>query len=382
MRPIAAKSRRAARRRGFVLVTMALTTVGVFGVVGLAIDVGRMFVVKNETQVYCDAAAIAAAMSLDGTTTGVTRAVAAVSASPNKWNFGTTGIAQPSVKFATSTAGPWYANPNPANGYTYAQVAAAVSVPLYFLPLLVGQSASTVTSSAVAGQVPINTLSRGVAPYTAVSTDLSGPSFGLVVGNSYDIHWPTFNGNRSGCGPGNPRRCFNSTPCSGDSTVSMMAVVDNWGSQYHGYWGSNSSSVIAAAVMDTIQLAPLSVGDNLDPLLTPGNKQSEAGYLDQRASQDGNTSDNDVPDYLSSSTHNGRRLLPVAIVDPVDPAHTNVIGFGQFLLLTNGSPSDYYKKNGNGNSPYCAIYAGPYNIGSGGPGTGGTTGASTARLVE
>jgi hypothetical protein len=41
-------SYRSARRRGFVLVTIALTAAGVFGVVGLAVDVGRMFIVKNE----------------------------------------------------------------------------------------------------------------------------------------------------------------------------------------------------------------------------------------------------------------------------------------------------------------------------------------------
>ena len=134
--------------------------------------------------------------------------------------------------------------------------------------------------------------------------------------------------------------------------------------------------------MDVIQLAPLAVGSNMDPLLTPGNKQSEAGYLDDRASQDTDTSDETAASYLASSRRNGRRLLPVAIVNPVDPAHTLVTGFGQFLLLTNGSPSDYYKRNGNGNSPYCAVYAGPYNIGSLGPGAGGSTGASSVRLLE
>ena len=72
----------------------------------------------------------------------------------------------------------------------------------------------------------------------------------------------------------------------------------------------------------------------------------------------------------------------MAIADPVDPTHTNVIGFGTFLLLSNGSPSDYYKQNGKGNNPYCAVYVGPYNIGSSGSGVGGSTGASWVRLVE
>ena len=80
--------------------------------------------------------------------------------------------------------------------------------------------------------------------------------------------------------------------------------------------------------------------------------------------------------------HNGRRLLPVPIVDPTDVSHTNVLGFGQFLLLTNGAGSDYYKRTANGNDPFCAIYAGPYQIGSISPGAGGSTGATRVKLVQ
>ena len=373
---------RSARRSGFVLVTMALTTAGVLAVVGLAVDIGRMLIAKSETQVYCDAAAVAAAMTLDGTATGINHAGSAVAASPNKWSFGTVAVSSPAVTFATSATGPWVANPNPATGYGYVQVSATVSVPLYFLLLVTGQSSFALTSASVAGQSPITSLSQGLAPYTAVSTNGNGPNFGLVSGKSYTIHWPTFNGNRSGCGPGNPSRCFNSSPCPDDSAASLLAVVDNWGSQYHGYWGSNSASQIAAEVLDTVQLAPLALGTNIAPLLTPGNKQSEAGYLDQRASQDTDTSDSTPATYLANSSHNGRRLLPVAVVDPVDSTHTNVVGYGQFLLSANGSPSNYYKKSTNGNSPYCATYVGPYNIGGTGQGVGGSTGATWVRLLQ
>jgi Flp pilus assembly protein TadG len=382
MRPFPCRFCRHDRRRGFVLVTMALTTAGILSVTGLAVDVGRMFIAKNELQVYSDAAALAGAMALDGTNTGVARATSAVTASNNKWNFGTTSVNSPSVTFGTTSAGPWVTSPNPATGYSFVRVTATAPVNLYFVPLVTGQGSFVVGSTAVAGQISITSLPNGLAPYSAVSTTAGGPSFGLVVGNSYTIHWPTFNGNRSGCGPGNPDKCFNSTPCAGDPSASLLAVVNNWGSQYHGYWGSNSNSAIASAVMDNIQLAPIYVGLNLDPLLTPGNKQSEAGVLDQRANEDTDTTDGTPASYLASTSHNGRRLLPVAIVNPVDPTHTNVVGFGVFLLLSNGSPTNYYKKNTNGNSPYCALYVGPYIIGSSGPGAGGSTGATTVQLVQ
>ncbi len=341
-----------------------------------------MFIARNELQVYSDAAALAASMALDGTAAGIARATAAASGGGNKWDFGTASVASPSVTFSTSALGPWVADPGAPSGYSFAKVSASVNVPLYFLPCLTGQSSFTVRSASVAAQVSVPSLSRGIAPYTAVTTNTTGPNFGFVLGSSYTIHWPTFNGNRSGCSPANPARCFNSSPCPGDPQTSLVAVVSNWGTANHGYWGSNSNNQIASEVLDTIQLAPLAIGDNIAPLLTSGNKQSEAGYLDQRANQDSDLADNTPAAYLASSGHNGRRLLPVAIVQPVDPTHTTVIGYGVFLLLSNGSPSNYYKNNTNGNSPYCALYVGPYQIGGAGAGTGGSTGATTSQLVQ
>src|SRR5262249_7619187 len=102
----------------------------------------------------------------------------------------------------------------------------------------------------------------------------------------------------------------------------------------------------------------------------------------QRASQDIDTTDNTVASYMAA-IHNGRRLLGVPIVDPLDPTHTSVIGFGQFLLLANGpGASNYYAKSTNGNDPYCALYAGPYDIGGNGPGVGGNSGLSRVKLVQ
>jgi hypothetical protein len=162
----------------------------------------------------------------------------------------------------------------------------------------------------------------------------------------------------------------------------MAAVVSNWGSSFNGYWGQTSNSLIAAQILNLAQLAPVAVGTNVYPYLSNGNKAAEAGRLDERASQDADTTSNTVSIYLSSATHNGRRLLPVIVVKPMDPTHTKVIGYGEFLLSANGSPSNYYTKTTNGNDPFCAAYVGPYNIGSLGPGAGGTTGASVVKLIQ
>jgi Flp pilus assembly protein TadG len=374
--------RRNGREHGFVLITMALAAVALIGVLGLAVDMGRMFIAKNETQAYCDSAALAAALALDGSTTGIANAQSAVANSTNTWNLDTTKVSSPTVMFATTVAGPWAASPSPAVGYIYVRVTATVPLQLYFLPMVVAKTTQNVSSTATAGQIAITSFPRGLSPYTAVSTNTIGPNFGLVVGDSYDIQWPQYNSAKSGCGANSPDRCFVSPPCSGDSQASKTAVVTNWGANTSGYWGSNSNNMIEQEIVDVIQVQALDVGTNIEPVLSNGTKASEAGYLDERVNQDTNTADNTVSAYLAA-IHNGRRLLPAPIVDPLDPTHTDVIGYGQFLLVANGpGTSNYYKKTTNGNDPFCAIYAGPYNIGSISPGAGGSTGASRVKLVQ
>jgi Flp pilus assembly protein TadG len=378
----AAAGERKVRDRGFVLVTMAVAAIALMGVLGLAVDLGHMFISKNETQAFCDSAALAAALALNGTTGGITNANAAVANSTNAWNFGTASVPTPTVTFANALTGPWQSNPSPAAGYTFVKVSATVPMKLYFIPVLVAQTVANVNSVAVAAQVDLTTIPIGLAPYTAVSTDTTGPNFGLVIGSSYDIHWPQFNSHRNGCDPTTPDACFNSPPCTGDTAASKTAVVSDWGSSNSGFWGSNSNSVIAQEVLDLIQIQQLAVGTNIDPILTNGTKQSEASVLDQRVSEDVDTTDNNVADYLAA-THNGQRLLAVPIVDPTDPNTTSVIGYGVFLLLANGpGTSNYYKSSTNGNDPYCAIYAGTYNVGSPDPGAGGASGGSRVKLVQ
>src|SRR5579864_992608 len=93
--------------RGFVLVIMALSSVVLFGCLGLAVDVGRMYIAKNEAQAYADAGALVAALKLDGTSTGVTAAKTAATGLADRWNFMTGTFSGTTVEVATATAGPW-----------------------------------------------------------------------------------------------------------------------------------------------------------------------------------------------------------------------------------------------------------------------------------
>lgn len=377
------------KRSGFVLITMGFTIIALIAALGIAIDVGRVFIAKNETQAFCDSAALAAALALDGTTVGIAAAQTAVANSTNSWNLDTTAVANPTLTFATAVGGPWVANPNPAAGYIYAKVSTTVPLKLYLMPIVVPKTTQDVIATATAGQIVITSFPQGLSPYTAVSTNPTGPEFGLTVGKVYDIQWPAVSA--GGCDPsknGYPDNCFIKPPCTDEPTASKIAVVTNWGSSNSGYWGATSNNVIEQEIVNlSAQTTPVAVGDNIMPVLTNGQKQSQAGYLDERVNQDIQLTLNIVGTPTTSNTylgslHNGRRLLPVPVVDPTDPTHTTVLGFGQFLLYTNGANSDYYKKAANGNDPFCAIYAGPYQVGSISPGSGGSTGATRVKLVQ
>ena len=59
-----------------------------------------------------------------------------------------------------------------------------------------------------------------------------------------------------------------------------------------------------------------------------------------------------------------------------------VLGYGNFLLISNThSPSNYYAA-GNGNDPFCAVYAGPYTQGGTDPGGNGVAGYYNVKLVQ
>jgi Flp pilus assembly protein TadG len=62
------------RQRGAVILTVALMMIFLLGFVGIAVDLGRAFVVQGELQTAMDSCALAAAQELDGAADAITRA--------------------------------------------------------------------------------------------------------------------------------------------------------------------------------------------------------------------------------------------------------------------------------------------------------------------
>lgn len=323
--------------RGFILVTAAASIIGLLAVAGLAVDAGRLYVVRSELQTFTDEAAVAAAFELDGTNAGIMRArAAAVSGpgggvSPNRWNFGTQGVTSAVAQFAALAGGPFESNPTIPEGLRFIRVQAAGDVRLYFLPLIPGIGADrSVTVSSVAGQVRQTGLGEGLAPFSPSAHDPSSPDFGFALGQLYTLRWAP-GGQRSQ--PGNT--------CPGDEGFEPGS------SDERGYvdvgQGSGADALRAAVVNNSFFLpSPIVIGGTLAMY---SGQESVPSAVEQRFQQDSDVDSATFADYHG----NGRRLLTVAVNGGGDPAA--VVGFACFFLR----PTPCGTRN---TTPCCAEYVG------------------------
>jgi Flp pilus assembly protein TadG len=155
--------------RGSVTVMTAALMVGLVFVIGLSIDVSRIYMLRAGLQNAADAAALAAARELnsgsDGLNDAVTQAQAAIG---NKYGLSRTGAGTPTavittVEFAADLNGTWYANAEAATPFAstirFVRVTTQpASVTMLFSARILG-STSSVQATAVAGMSPgLNTI--------------------------------------------------------------------------------------------------------------------------------------------------------------------------------------------------------------------------------
>ena len=353
-------------RRGYILVMTSLSLTFLLGICGLAIDIGRMYIAKNEAQAYADSGALAAAQQLDGTSTGITNAINAVSGDTGEWRFDTLPFTNVTTSFATSATGTFTTSPpNPPTGYNYVQVVASVNVPMYLIRVLVGPT-STVAARAVAGATSITTMSSGIfpfSPYTRTWTgiqnggvaqpDNANDPFGYQVGNQYTLRWGA-PGNRTSCGT--------------DATNNNLSQNGS----VRGYCCvSNSAASLRQAIVsgdtDSVTIGQSVPMDN-------GAKNTEMSAIGMRVNVDSDTTSATYAQYKASGTGNGARVV-VVVVNGGAPNYL-AIGYAAFFLLN----ADYYSGLG-GNDSACAEYIGAWTEGQTFPGTGGS-GAYHLKLLK
>jgi len=345
-------------KRGFTLVTVGITLSVTVGAVGLAVDLGRAFITKNEAQAYVDSVALAAALTLDGTASGITRAQATPGLNTNRWAFGTRTFTSTELRFSPSAAGPWETAPVSPVGIKFVKVTTTVSLPVYFMPVITGSSSSQVQASAVATQLLKTSFSEGLFPFSPFAHNNTGPHYGLTVGQVYTLRWAA-----------NPRPGRN--VCAGDDTAAVIDLAQAGGGSERGFIESTSASIIRATIVADYQSVTRTVGDIVN--MTGGAKQTMLSALEARIAQDTNTTAATYANYLAAGNGNGRRLV-AAPVNRGSPSY-QIVQIGAFFLR----PANQY--NSGGNNPWCAEYVGSWVQGSRYKGVE-ATGAYVVRLVD
>jgi uncharacterized membrane protein len=141
--------------RGFVLIAMSITMLLLLAVMGLAFDVGRIYIARNEAQVFTDAAAMAAASKLDGTKAGLDHAREAVEHIPMRWNLGTQEFRGVVVEFSADGS-KWEKDPKNASSMAQARVTAPDNgVEITFLRAVGGPNYFVVPAHAAAAANPV-----------------------------------------------------------------------------------------------------------------------------------------------------------------------------------------------------------------------------------
>jgi Flp pilus assembly protein TadG len=360
------------RRSGFVLVATSLMAVFLISAAGLAIDIGRMYVAQSETQTFVDSASLGAALQLDDTTAGVTRALAAVGANPKRWQFGNSAFTNVSTEFSKTAAGPWLAAnslASPPTGYRFARVTATVNPQLYLLRIITRSDGSTVSARAAAGLVNRDYFTEGVFPFSPYSHKIAAgcatcddPNdlFGFRIGNLYTFRWAA------------SPELGKDNVCQGDNSQTMIDIANENNGSIRGYIELNSAADMSQAILSNVRTdlevsgsadVPTNLTLNDNVTMTGGAKNSVINQaVAQRVQQDTDWTSTTYSQYKSQRTGSGRRMVVVP-VNLGNPDYA-IAGFAGFFLLT---PSSY---DVTGNQPACAEYVGAWTQGN--PFSGGS----------
>lgn len=345
-------------QRGYSLVVFTVSLVTMLGMLGLAVDLGRAYILRNELQSFVDAAALAASSEMDGSQTGIQRANSMAlagpmgSTKPNAYNFGTEPVSNATATYARSFTGTYdsyaTARSGATNNYTFIRVTASATLPLFFMPAVKDAPLSlTLSATATAGQRGSSTVSNGgLVPFAPDAHNQSDTThFGWTPGGQYTLKW----GNGS------------STTCTGDAGFTPPGNPPS----EHGFvdigQGNGNSAVRSAITSGGYPNAnstpsSLSTADSLRGV--PGNRGASIfDALSDRSSQDTDTTSTTYQQYVTAGTGNGRRIVTVPVGGTWSGngsnARTTVLGFANFFLDRSYSGSS---------GPICATYIGPATL--------------------
>lgn len=356
------KRQRTARQGGFALVMTAICIILLIGMLGLTVDLGRAFIVKNEAQAFADSAALAAAIQLNGSSKGIQNAktVVASLSSSNKWQFNKRTFAGVQLEFSENKSS-WTENPSSTANVKYARVTATVTdLPSYFMPVVGASRLMRVSARAMAGSELPTSFPQGVFPFAPFAKNATPPNFGYSFGDELTLLWP------SSIGSNGPVKMNNL--CKADRNQAALDAVKEGTTADRGYIMDTSTSAIASAIEDDRMDYTVELG--MPVMRTGGVKHTVVkDSLADRVAQDSSPNQSDYWDYLNN--HDAGPLRRVVIVPIISNAtDAIVLGFAKVFLPPSQPP--------NPNDAKCAMYIGPAT----GPVGNLATGANFVRLLE
>jgi Flp pilus assembly protein TadG len=327
-------------RRGFSLLTTTVCLLVLIGIAGLGLDLGRMYIAKNELQGFADAAALAAAFELDGTTLGIARAAAIANTgpgtTPNGWQYGSQSPSV-QVEFSTASTAGWQSESSitTAANYRFVRVVASGNLPLTLMQALQLGSDRNMRAAAVAGQSEDRTCGIGCAPFSPDAPNPALSGWGFVPGQLYTIKWA----------PHGQRTAGTMGMCAGDTAA---GTPDPPGSD-RGYidvgQGGGDSGLYSAVVNQDFPANEMYLGETIS--VVTGGKEVP-GALANRFAQDTDIDSPNYASYLARNAGNGRRLIRVPVNNP---ATNQIIGFVTLFLQAAPRPVC-----GNNNDACCAEF--------------------------
>ena len=391
-------SRRRKSERGSVTVMTAVLMVGLVLVIGLSIDVSRVYMVRSGLQNAADAAALAAARGLNSGTGGLTNAVTQANAIVNTYGLSQSGGTVPNVtisqiEFATSLSGPWYVGAanvpsGSVSSIKFVRVTTQVaSVNMIFAVKALGTSHTEQARATAGMSVPLNTVCNffpiavaltnahpaNHAQMTFLFTDGSGSSVNVT-----DLHYVVLNVPDIS-GSGQPETA---NLAAGVTTISASV------GQVVGLNQSNSANS---------QNGPRSIADGANTRFDIyqngyANALNATTYPPDSNVYDNNGNPLTGEQYLNKSPitapprnppgKDDRRVLVMPIIPPNtyngSPPSVPITRFGAFLLRNSVDRTG----NCNGNGPCAGAmkveYLGDdFDLGCGAYNPGGATGGSS-----
>jgi Flp pilus assembly protein TadG len=381
------------RNSGAMSLQMLVLLVPVMlGIMGFAVDLGRLYLIRGELTHAAEAMALAAASKLIGTDTGLSNATAAAQATlddtsghGNKYNFGSLVIGGSTSLLTSTVSDPVYfataagaigedtssSDTGNAAGATakYVQINLTADAPLLFWAILsLGQARKTpVAAMAVAGvSAPLCT-ACGIEPFALAAPNQADPTdFGFSPGVVYTFGFQCTGGTTPTALPEGTQRIPYliidrlNTASTFDETQQLYRI----GAQglLPAAPGSGTSSATPstsfACIMATgteiawASAQPPACGSATVPTIPPSSVTQAMCGIYSRFATDVPTAceglvtdidtlagayqpDADLTDISDYSTYvgNARRVITVPIVDTLSPAGPmTVLGFRQFLV--------------------------------------------------